>query len=233
MTAAGGRTRVQNVGLVLGLAALARDTLHRAARGCCAGRLDGRRHDGADGRLVGDGGASVRGDGARPARHPAAARRGVGGRPRRRLRQHHAVPDPRRLPARARDGALQPAPAHRLRDRRARGRPPAGPRARDDVRDRVREHVGAEHLDHADDAAGRAVGRDHRLAGRGRRRPRRHELRQGDRALRRLRGDHRRPRHDRRHRDQRAGRRLHAAELRRDHQLHRSGSRSASRRCCC
>ena len=68
MTAASGRTRVQNVGLVLGLAALARDTLHRAARRCFAGGLDGRRHDGADGHLVGDGGDPVRGDGADPAR---------------------------------------------------------------------------------------------------------------------------------------------------------------------
>ena len=209
------------LGLVLGLAALARDALQRAARGRFARRLDGRRHDVADGHLVGDGRDPVRGHGARPARDPAAARRGVRRRPRRGLRQHHAVPDPRRLPARPRNGALQPAPAHRLRDRRARRRQPAGAGARDDVRDGLHQHVGAEHLDHADDAAGRVVRRHHRVAGRRSRRPRRRELRQGDRARRRLRGDDRRPRHDRRHRDQRAGRRVHAAELRRDHQLHR------------
>ena len=50
-------------------------------------------------------------------------------------------------------------------------------------------------------------------------RPQRAELRDGNRPLRCLRRDHRRSRHPRRHRHQCARRRLHAAELWRDHQL--------------
>ena len=191
----------------------------RAARGHEPRRLDRRGNDDPDGLLVGYRGTAVRGYRPRAARRAAAARRHAGRRPRQGLRQHDAVPDPRRVPARARDGALQPAPAHRLRDRHARGRPPAGTRARHDVRDRLREPVDAEHGDHAHDAAGRALGRGHRRPGCRHRGPQRRELRQGDRALRRLRGDHRRARHGRRHCDQRARRRLHGAELRRDDQL--------------
>ena len=94
-----------------------------------------------------------------------------------------------------------------------------GSRARHDVRDRFRQHVGAEHLDDADDAAGCGVDCDDRRPRIGIGRPQRAKLRVCNRPLRRLRRDHRRSRHAGRHRHQCAGRRLHAAELRRDHQL--------------
>ncbi len=73
---AAGRER-RTSGLCWASRALAATLVIEPPAGISPRGLDGRRHDGADGHLVGDRSAAIRRDRARAARHPAAARRGV------------------------------------------------------------------------------------------------------------------------------------------------------------
>ena len=177
MAAAGGRTRAQNIGLVLGLAALVSTLVIEPPAGIspAAWTVAGTMV------LMAIWWATEALPFAATALVPLAILPPLGAASASslaaRLRQHDALPDPRRIPARARDGAMQPAPPHRLCHRRARGRASAGSRARHDVRDRLRQHVGAEHLDDADDAAGRGVDCDDRRPRHGIGRPQCAELR--------------------------------------------------------